>query len=82
VIRKVFQGAITMIESSAFQVIEDLAKERHMRQLLLKLGTDQLGPPTDEQAAKLTAIENLGRLDRLVARLFTVKTWDALLRGR
>lgn len=71
-----------MIESSAFQVIEDLAKERHMRRLLLKLGTDQLGPPTDEQAAKLAAIENLGRLDRLVARLFTVKTWDALLRGR
>ena len=82
VIRSVFQGVVTMIESSAFQVIEDLAMERHMREVLLKQGTVKFGPPTDEQAAKLAGIDNLARLDRLAVRLLKVDSWDALLRGR
>src|SRR5262249_39994046 len=48
VIRAVFQGVLTMIESSAFRVIEDLATERHMREVLLKQGTAKFGAPTDE----------------------------------
>ena len=71
-----------MIESSAFQVIEDLANERHMRDLLLKMGTAKFGPPTDDQAAKLAGIDKLDWLDQLVARLFKVNTWDGLLRAR
>ena len=82
VIRKTFEGAITMIESSAFQVIEDLAKERILREILLVQGTAKYGPPTDDQAANLAGIDNLGRLRRLAARLIKVDSWDALLRGR
>jgi hypothetical protein len=82
VIRKIFEGAITMIESSAFQVIEDLANERLLRGLLLKMGTVKFGRPTDEQAARLAGIDKLDRLDRLAVRLIKVDSWDALLRGR
>ena len=71
-----------MIESSAFQVIEDLANERMLRGILLRQGTLKFGPPTDEQAAKLAGIDKLDRLDRLAVRLIKVDSWDALLRGR
>ncbi|HYH65125.1 MAG TPA: hypothetical protein VD866_10565 [Urbifossiella sp.] len=82
VLRSVFVEAMKMIESSAFQVIEDLAMERQTRNLLLRMGTIKFGEPTDEQKAKLMAIENLARLDRLAVRLIKVESWDALLRGR
>jgi hypothetical protein len=71
-----------MIESSAFQVIEDLAKERMLREVLLQMGTAKYGPPTDDQAAQLAAIQNLPRLRRLTERLMKVDSWEALLRGR
>ncbi|MCE9564123.1 MAG: hypothetical protein K8U57_18930 [Planctomycetes bacterium] len=82
IVRTIFQGVTAMIESSAFQVIEDWAKERHMREILLKQGTIKFGAPTEDQAAKLAAIDNLPRLDRLAERLIKVDSWEALLRGR
>jgi hypothetical protein len=81
-LRTIFHRGLTMIESSAFQVIEDLAMERKAREWLLKQGTELFGLPTPDQAAKLAAIENLPRLDRLALRVLKVKTWDALLKGR
>ena len=71
-----------MIESSAFKVIEDLAKERYARESLLDMGREKYGEPTPEQAAKLAAIDNLPRLKRLAVRLIRVNSWDALLKGR
>ena len=81
-LRSIFEGAITMIESSAFQVIEDLANERMLREVLLQQGTAKYGPPTDDQAARLAAIQNLARLRRLTVRFVKVDSWEALLRGR
>jgi hypothetical protein len=81
-LRTIFHRGLTMIASSAFKVIEDLAKERFARELLLKQGTELFGPPTPDQAAKLATIENLPRLDRLALRVLKVKSWDALLKGR
>ena len=71
-----------MLESSAFKVIEDLAMERKSREIIRKQATARFGPPTNDQAAKLAAIDNLARLDRLVMRLLKVTSWDALLKGR
>jgi hypothetical protein len=81
-VRSVFEGASTMIDSSAFQVIEDWAKEKELREVLLMQGTAKFGAPTEEQAAKLAAVDNLSRLRRLGVRLIKVDSWDALLRGR
>jgi len=80
-LRSTFQGALSMIESSAFQLIEDLANERLLREILLEQGTAKYGPPTDEQAAQLAAIQNLPRLRRLTLRFVKVNSWEALLRG-
>ena len=81
-LRTIFHRGLTMFESSAFSVIEDLAMERQMRETLLNMGTVKFGPPTPDQAAKLAAIENLPRLNRLAVRLLKVDSWDALLKGR
>lgn len=81
-LRTIFHRGLTMFESSAFSVIEDLAMERQSRDILLKQGTVKFGAPTPDQAAKLAAIENLPRLDRLAVRLLKVDSWDALLKGR
>jgi hypothetical protein len=81
-LRTIFHRGLTMLESSAFKVIEDLAMERRSREIIQKLATAQFGPPTDQQAAKLAAIDNLARLDRLALRLLKVASWDELLKGR
>jgi len=81
-LRAIFNRGLTMIESSAFKVIEDLAKERNLREVLLDMGREKYGEPTPEQAAKLAAIDNLPRLKRLAVRLIRVNSWDALLKGR
>jgi len=77
-----FHRGLTMIESSAFALMEKLAEERRARHIVQKQANARFGPPTDEQAAKLAAIDNLDRLDRLALRLPNVNSWDALLKGR
>lgn len=77
-----FHRGLTMIESSAFELMEDLATIRYARLMIGKQGTAKYGPPTDAQAAKLAAIDNLDRLNRLALRLLKVDSWDALLKGR
>ncbi len=81
-LRTIFDKGMTMIESSAFQVMEQIAMERQTREIISTLGTDRFGAPTAEQAERLAAIENLPRLNRLVRRLLKVSSWDALLKGR
>ncbi len=54
-----------MIESSAFELMEDLAMLGHTKLLIQKQATAQFASPTDAQAAKLATIDNLDRLDRL-----------------
>lgn len=81
-IRAIFDRGMTMIESSAYQVMEDLVNERYARETLLDQGREKFGEPTVEQAAKLAAIANLPRLKRLAVRLIRVDSWDALLKGR
>ncbi len=72
----------SMIQSSAWAVFEKLGRISNLRRVLLNLGTTKFGPPTQEQQAKLEAIDDPARLDRLVTRILTATTWDALLRTR
>jgi hypothetical protein len=81
-LKAIFHRGVTMIESSAFQVIEEWAKERYARESLLDQGREKFGEPTDAQAARLAAIADLPRLKRLAVRLIRVDSWDALLKGR
>ncbi|MBY0512654.1 MAG: hypothetical protein K2P78_01930 [Gemmataceae bacterium] len=81
-LRAIFQGATNMIESSAYKLLEELGRQKLTRDMIRKLGTVKFGEPTDAEAAKLAAVDNLPRLERLAIRLLKVDSWDALLRGR
>lgn len=74
-----FHRGLTRIESSAFALMEELAEERRARHIVRKLGESKFGPPTDAQAAKLAAVDDLDRLDRLAVRWLEVDSWEALL---
>ncbi len=71
-----------MIQSSAFEVLEEMGAIKALKETILVLGEQRFGHPTDEQKRKLEAIEELARLKRLTVRLLKVNDWDALLKGR
>lgn len=80
--RVIFQRVLSMRESVTYLAILEEGAIEHMHQVLTKQGRTKFGPPTPEQSAKLKAIQDLERLDRLAVRLLRVASWDALLRGR
>ena len=71
-----------MIQSSAWGLFEEMGAVKALRKAILRRATKAFGPPTAEQQATFTAIEDVGRLDRLLDRADRVKSWDALLRGK
>ncbi|WP_439625584.1 hypothetical protein [Gemmata sp.] len=79
-VKKVFNKVLAMRESSTYQLILEEGAVEHTRELILKQGRVKLGQPTDKQAAKLGAIQDLERLDRIAVKLLTAKSWDGLLR--
>ena len=56
----------------AFQLIDDL--------LDVTAAEAKLGKPTDKQEAKLKAIQDLERLERIAVKVLTARSWDGLLR--
>jgi hypothetical protein len=71
-----------MIQSSAFDLFEEMGAIKQARKALLLVGEPRFGKPTDEQKQKLDAIDDLNRLNRLLARVHKADDWDALLKGR
>ena len=71
-----------MIQSSAYEVFEELGAILNARKIILRQGEVKFGKPTGEQKQKLEAIEDLPRLERLLIRLLKVDDWGALLKGR
>ncbi|MBN9118667.1 MAG: hypothetical protein J0I06_05845 [Planctomycetes bacterium] len=80
VARAIFNKVIAMQESGTYQLILEEGAIKHTRELILRLGQKQLGEPTDKQKNRLSAIEDLERLDRIAIKVLTAKSWDALLR--
>lgn len=80
VARAIFNKVIAMQESGTYQLILEEGAVKHTRELILRLGTERLGTPSDKQKNKLSAIENLERLDRITLKALTAKSWDGLLR--
>jgi hypothetical protein len=69
-----------MKELPGYQFILREGAIDHGHDLILKLGRKQIGDPTEKQVAKLKSIEDLERLDRMVMKVYSAKSWDALLR--
>lgn len=78
--RGIFNKVIAMQESGTYQLILEEGAVKHMRELIVRLARKQIGDPTDKQKNKLSAIEDLERLDRIAEKISTAKSWDALLR--
>lgn len=69
-----------MKESGTYQLILEEGAIDYARKRILRLGSAQIGEPTEKQKNKLANIEDLERLDRIMDKVHTAKTWDALLR--
>jgi hypothetical protein len=80
--RTVFNKVIAMQESGTYQLILEEGAVKHMRDFILRQAEDRLGAPSDKQKNKLSAIEDLDRLDRIALKVLTANDWDALLRVR
>lgn len=80
VAREVINHVLNMKELPGYKLILEEGAIDHMHELILKAGRKKLGEPTEKQAAKLKAIQDLDRLDRIVLEASTAKGWDALLR--
>jgi predicted transposase YdaD len=82
ILQAIYREVLAMEDNLAYQIILEDGAVRHQRQFLLGRGTKKFGTPTPEQTAKLNAIEDVERLDRMVDRLPQARSWDALLRTR
>jgi hypothetical protein len=72
----------SMIQSSAWAVFEKLAEASILRRTLVQLATEKFGPPTAEQQAKVDALSDPARLQRVLKKVLTATSWDVLLRTR
>jgi len=72
-----------MQESVTYQAIVEEGVEKgrleEARQMLLDLGTERLGAPSEEVEAAIGRTTDLEHLRRLGRRLFHVSTWQELL---
>jgi hypothetical protein len=80
VAREVIDRVLNLKDSPGYQYILKEGAIECARDIILKQGRVKLGEPTDKQAAKLQAIKDLERLDRIAVKMLTAKNWDALLR--
>jgi hypothetical protein len=80
VARGIFRRVLAMRESSTYLAILEEGAVAHAHSIILKQGGVRFGDPTEKQAAKLKAIEDLERLDRMAVKLLDAKGWDAVLR--
>ncbi len=75
-----------MKESVTYQAIVEEGVEKgrleEARQMLLDVGTERLGEPSEEIVQKIGHIADLERLRRLRRRLLHVATWEEILSAK
>jgi hypothetical protein len=80
VAREVIDRVLNLRDTPGVQLFLKEGAIEHAREIILKQGRVKLGEPTEKQAAKLQAIQDLERLDRIAVKMLSAKSWDALLR--
>jgi hypothetical protein len=76
---EVFKGVRAMRDSDTYMAILDEGRELGVRRLLVLQGEERFGPPPEAITARLNAITNLDRLERIGKRLLTAASWEELL---
>ncbi len=82
-VQQLFQGVISMRESSTYQaILKEGRDEGHVegiKHTLMVLGEKRFGKPTTKTRRAFQAIVDATRLDYLTDRVLDVNTWDELL---
>jgi hypothetical protein len=83
VARQLFSGVQAMQESDTYLAILDEGAERgrleEIKKVIVFLGEEKLGPPSESFKTALNAIEDLARLERLARQVHRISTWAELL---
>ena len=80
---QLFQGVHAMKESSTYQAILEEGRTqgqtKALQNMLLRQGRHRFGAPTKAVQARLLAITDVERLERMTERVLTVSGWQELL---
>jgi hypothetical protein len=79
VIRSLFRGVTAMEESTTYQYILRRGAERELHKVLLVLGQEKWGLPSQEVETALRAVTDLDRLERMAIAVLSVSNWQELL---
>ena len=78
--RDIFTRVTEVEDLPGYLLIQEEGAIKFARDIILQQGHRNLGVPTEKQVNRLNAIEDVDRLKRLVLRVTTASSWDALLR--
>jgi hypothetical protein len=76
---QVFRGIQAMEDSDTYLMIIEQGAEREAKKLIRSLGNRRFGPADAAVSARLDAITDLARLDRIAERLLDATKWEDLL---
>jgi hypothetical protein len=76
---KIFQGVRIMEESDTYLMILDQGQEKALREMILILGEDRLGPPGESVTSDLKNITDLDRLKRIARQTPKAASWQEIL---
>jgi hypothetical protein len=65
-----------------YQLILEEGAVNYAREMLLELGEERPGKPSEKQRNQVATVEDLDRLKRISRKVLTAKSWDAFLRVR
>ena len=68
-----------MHESDTYLAILDEGEEKGIRESILAVGEERLGPPGESATAQLSTVADLARLKRMVRRTATAASWQEIL---
>ncbi len=76
---RIFGGVRAMEESDTYLMIVDEGQVKYAKKAVLVAGEKRLGAPDASAKARLEAITDLERLDRMFHRAFDAAGWDEIL---
>jgi len=68
-----------MHESDTYLAILDEGQEKHARDAILIVGEELVGPPDESVKARLSAVTDLQRLNRMLRRAVKATSWEEIL---
>lgn len=79
VAREVFRGVRAMKDSDTYLAILDEGREEQVKKDILLIGEERFGPANESVTARLNAVTNLERLERMIRRAAKATTWQEIL---